>query len=60
MDVLVTSVIGLTFLPAAHTERLRNKVRGGPCVHHEPRSCVPLDPVYHIIYPGDHFVWALL
>jgi hypothetical protein len=27
--------------------------------HHHPRSRVLLDPVYHIIYPGDYLVWAL-
>jgi hypothetical protein len=27
--------------------------------HHQPRSMVLMDPVYHIIYLGDYFVWAL-
>jgi hypothetical protein len=27
--------------------------------HHHPRSRVPLDTVYHIIYLGDYLVWAL-
>jgi hypothetical protein len=27
--------------------------------NHQPRSRVPLDPVYHGIYRGDHLVWAL-
>jgi hypothetical protein len=26
--------------------------------HHHPRSRVPLDPVYHIIYPGYNPVWT--
>jgi hypothetical protein len=27
--------------------------------HHQPISGVLLDPVYHIIYPGDYLIWAL-
>jgi hypothetical protein len=49
--MLVTFVIGLTFLPCG-CELVQ-------VYHHHPRSRVPLDPLYQIIYLDDCLVWAL-
>jgi hypothetical protein len=57
-----------SYSPIAPTApSLRPFVPSGSLIRCEPaqvckfyhRSKVPLDPVYHVIYPGDYLVWAL-